>query len=84
VNLSPFTTGLVPSRVVTVTSTKPGEPGGVTTFSEVLESTVTFGAGVEPNCTVAPLVKPVPLIETVVPPVTSPKALLTLVTVGPT
>ena len=50
----------------------------------MLESTVTLVAGVEPNCTVAPPVKPVPLIETVVPPVTSPKLLLTLDTVGPT
>ena len=40
---------------------------------EVLDSTVTLVAGVEPNCTVAPLVKPVPVIETVVPPVTSPQ-----------
>src|ERR1700722_15326704 len=49
----------MPSGVVTVTSTGPGEPGGVTTLSEVLESTVTLVAGVEPNCTVDPLVKPV-------------------------
>ena len=68
-----------------MTSTTPGEPGGLTASSEVLETTVTLVAGVEPNCTVAPLVKPVPVTVTVVPPVTSPKAgKLMLVTVGPT
>ena len=81
-NWSASETALVPTWFVTVMSATPAELGGETTLSEVLECTVTLVAGIEPNCTVVPLVNPVPLTVTVVPPETSPKLPLTPVTVG--
>lgn len=81
-NWSASETALVPMAFVTVMSATPGELGGETALSEVLECTVTLVAGTEPNCTVVPLVKPVPVTVTFVPPEASPKLPLTPVTVG--
>jgi hypothetical protein len=67
---------------VTVTVTAPAVPAGVVAVIEVLLTTVTFVAAAEPNVTVAPEAKLVPVIVTDVPPAVEPVLGLTPVTVG--
>ena len=67
---------------VTVTVTAPAAPAGVVAVIEVLLTTVTFVAAAEPNVTVAPEEKLVPVIVTDVPPAVDPVLGLTPVTVG--
>ena len=71
----------VPPGVVTVTSTTP-VPGGSSAVIVVSETTVKLVAGVMPKSTAVAPVKAVPVIVTVVPPVTGPSVGLMLVTVG--
>src|ERR1700678_1272801 len=71
----------VPTVVVTVTATVP-VPAGVEAAIEVELATVTPVAGTEPKSTIAPLMKPVPLMVTLVPPAAGPVPGLTAVTVG--
>ena len=66
---------------VTVTSTVP-EPAGLVAVIDVALLTVTAVAAVEPNATVSPDAKPVPVIDTVVPPAAGPLVGLTADTVG--
>ena len=69
---------------LTVTSTVPALPDGEVAVIEVVELTVTPVALAEPNWTVSPEAKPVPVIVTLVPPEVLPLAGLTPVTVGAT
>jgi hypothetical protein len=62
----------VPAAVVTVTTTTPALSAGEVAVIEVDEFTVTAVAAVEPNFTVAPLTKPVPMMVTLVPPAVVP------------
>src|SRR6478672_13779540 len=63
-----------PSGFVTVTVTVPTElTAGVTALIEVLLTNVTLLAASDPNCTVAPETKFVPVRVTVVPPVIGPE-----------
>jgi hypothetical protein len=62
--------------------TAPALPAGVVAVIEVLLTTVTFVAAVEPNTTVSPEAKLVPVMVTAVPPAIDPLFGLTLVTVG--
>ena len=71
----------IPPGVVTVTSTTP-VPGGSSAVIVVSETTVKLVAGVMPKSTAVAPVKAVPVIVTVVPPVTGPSVGLMLVTVG--
>ena len=64
---------------VTVTSTVP-EPAGLVAVIDVALFTVTPVAAVEPNATVSPDAKPVPVMVTVVPPATGPLVGLTALT----
>src|ERR1700678_2621798 len=57
-------------------------PGGLTAVSSVPETNVTPAAGVVPKSTVEPLVKPLPVIVTTVPPVAGPVAWEMPVTAG--
>ena len=68
--------------MVTVTVTAPAVPAGVVAVMDVLLTTVTFVAAAEPNVTVAPVAKLVPVIVTEVPPAVDPVFGLTPVTVG--
>lgn len=72
----------VPDGVVTVTVTAPAVCGGVTTVSVLGEVNVTLAAGVVSKETVVVFVNPVPVMVTVVPPVTDPDDGATPVTVG--
>ena len=72
---------LVPSGVVTVTSTVPTVWKGDVAVIEESEVTVN-GAVVAPKSTAVAPVKPVPLMVTVVPPVAGPEVGLTPSTVG--
>jgi hypothetical protein len=67
---------------VTVTVTAPEVFAGVVAVIVVLLTTVTFVAATEPNVTVAPEAKFVPVIVTDVPPDVVPLFGDTLVTVG--
>jgi hypothetical protein len=70
--------------VVTVIDTVPGSTvAGEVTVTAVVATDTTV-AGSDPNFTVAPVTNPVPVIVTVVPPVTGPVAGDTDVTVGVT
>ena len=69
---------------VTVTVTTPALPAGVVAVMLVLFTTITFVAAAEPNVTVAPEAKFVPVIVTAVPPATGPLLGDTLLTVGAT
>ena len=71
----------VPAAVVTVMSTVP-LPGGLVAVICVAESTVNVVAAVPPKRTPVAPVKPVPVMVTVVPPVTGPLAGKTPVTTG--
>jgi hypothetical protein len=73
---------LNPPELVTVTVTAPAVPAGVVAVIEVLLTTVTFVAAAEPNATVSPETKLVPVIVTAVPPASAPPFGDTLVTVG--
>ena len=66
----------------TVTVTEPAVPAGVVAVICVALTTTTFVAAAEPNVTVAPAAKFVPIIVTDVPPPAGPLFGLTLVTVG--
>ena len=69
--------------VVTVTSTAPAEPAGELHVIEVAVGVPQLPkAEVEPNDTSVALVKPVPLMVTLVPPAVGPVAGLTDVTAG--
>ena len=72
---------LVPPLPATVTSTVP-EPAGLVAVIDVALFTVTPVAAVEPNATVSPDAKPVPVMVTVVPPAAGPLDGLTADTVG--
>src|SRR5579872_6328210 len=69
---------------VTVTVTAPALPAGVVAVIDVLLTTTTLLAAAEPNVTVAPDAKFVPVIVTTVPPAATPLFGLTLLTVGGT
>ena len=78
---------LVPYEVVTVTSTVPpleDDPAGEFAVRLVAELTTTPVAGLAPKFTVMPLVKPVPVTVTEVPPAMGPLDGLTPVTAGAT
>ena len=68
--------------LVTVTVTAPAAPAGVVAVICVLFTTTTFVAAAEPNVTVAPDTKFVPVIVTAVPPDVGPLLGDTLLTVG--
>jgi hypothetical protein len=70
--------------LVTVTVTTPALAAGVVAVMEVALTTTTLVAAVDPNFTVAPEAKFVPVMVTAVPPATGPLAGDTLVTVGVT
>jgi hypothetical protein len=83
VNLSAVEIALVPAAFVTVTSTVPAAPAGVTAVINVSDWTVKLAAAVEPNLTVeVTLQYPRPVIDTVVPPAMEPELGLTPVTLG--
>jgi hypothetical protein len=67
---------------VTVTDTAPAAPAGVVAVIVVLLTTVTPVAAADPNVTVAPDAKFVPVIVTAVPPASAPPFGDTPVTVG--
>ncbi len=72
-NVKPFARlPLWPSRLVTTTSTAPGACAAVTAVIEVALTTVTLVAATPPIVTVAPVVKPVPVSVTAVPPAAGP------------
>lgn len=75
---------LVPPDVVTVTSTVRAVCAGEVAVHELEEPQLTAADGVDPKSTVCPIWNPVPVIVTVVPPVTGPAVGLTAVTVGGT
>ena len=62
----------VPPAVVTVTLTVPADSVGEVVVMEVAEFTVTAVAVTAPNITVVPDVKPVPAMDTEVPPEVRP------------
>lgn len=63
---------LVPLAVVTVTGTVPVASAGVVATITLFEFTVKT-AGIDPKCTLRALVKPFPMILTVVPPLAGPR-----------
>ena len=67
---------------VTVTATAPTLPAGVVAVMVVLFTTATFVATDDPNVTVAPAAKFVPVMVTAVPPAVGPPFGDTLLTVG--
>jgi hypothetical protein len=73
----------MPPGETTITSTVPGAaPAGTAAVSWVLEVKWTDVAAAPPKLTVAPLVKPVPVIVTELPPETGPASGVTPVTAG--
>ena len=70
------------SVLVTTTFTAPAAWAGVVAVIEVLFTTVTVLAAVLPSFTVAPDRKPLPVMVTVVPPLTDPELGEIAVTVG--
>jgi hypothetical protein len=72
VNWSADEVAEVPPAVVTVISTVPADSAGEVAVKEVDELTVTAVAVTVPNITVAPDVKPVPAMDTEVPPEVRP------------
>ena len=70
------------SVLVTTTLTAPAACAGVVAVIEVLPTTTTLVAAVPPTETVAPERKPVPVIETAVPPAVVPEVGEMPVTVG--
>ena len=75
-------TTLCPSELLTVTAVGPSLFAGVTAVNEVVLITFALGDGVLPKLTVAPLAKPVPVIATLLPPVSGPDDGLMLVITG--
>ena len=73
---------LSPPEFVTVTVTAPALLAGVVAVMVVLLTTTTFAAAAEPNVTVAPEAKFVPVMVTAVPPPTEPPFGETPLTVG--
>ena len=71
----------VSPAVVTVISVTPTVPAGAVAVICVADSAVMV-AVLDPNRTVDPLVKPVPVMITEVPPPAGPELGLTLVTLG--
>ena len=69
---------------VTTALTTPGAPAGVTAVIEVAFTNTTLVAADPPIVTVAPVMKPVPVIVTGVPPSVEPDDGDTAVTVGGT
>jgi hypothetical protein len=68
---------------MTVTSTRPAEAAGVVAVRVVPLATLTDVAAAEPKSTVVePVMKPVPVIVTLVPPTRGPAPGETAVTVG--
>ena len=83
VNKSSIDVADVPPVAVTVTSTRPGVPAGLTTVSDVpLLETGKIVAGLVPKSTAETSVKPFPVIVTIVPPAAGPAATLKPETVG--
>jgi hypothetical protein len=68
--------------IVTATVTTPAFPAGVVAVICVPLTTTTFVAAADPNVTVAPAIKFVPVIVTAVPPAVDPLFGKTLLTVG--
>lgn len=68
--------------LVTFTSHPPVTLGGVMQLIDVLDETVTLGAGTPPNVTVAPVSNPLPEIVTDVPPTAGPVLGVTEAIVG--
>jgi hypothetical protein len=81
VNTAAAPVALVPSGVVTVTSTGPADCAGAVAVIDVSELTVK-AAAVEPKSTLVAPVKSIPVIVTVVPPVANPERGVIPVTVG--
>jgi hypothetical protein len=79
---APVVLDVTPEGVVTVTYTLPALSAGETATSDVGLPKVTAVAVREPNITVAPSTKPVPVRLTFVPPAAGPVLGLTAVTVG--
>ena len=77
---APFV-GLVPLALLTFTSTVP-LPAGEVALIEVELTTSTFVAALAPKLTVLPLINPVPVIVTRLPPAAGPELGLTPDTVG--
>jgi hypothetical protein len=73
---------LVPTVLVTVTSTAPFAPGGDTAWIELDDVTVKLSAFAAPNLTAVVPAKEVPVMVTAVPPAEAPRFGDTLVTVG--
>ena len=77
-----------PPSVVTLTDTVPTDPDGVVAVIDVLLMTVKVVAWVSPNVTAVAPIKPIPMIDSTVPPVDEPWAglycvpLHTTVTIG--
>ena len=73
----------MPPAVVRVMSTDPATSVGEVALHEVVEEQLTEVPAVEPNmAVVAPVTKPVPVIETTVPANSGPAEGVTEVTVG--
>jgi hypothetical protein len=72
----------VPFAVLTVTSTGPSDPEGVTAVNDVAEVMLNELAATDPKSTVVAPVKLVPVMVTEVPPAIGPEEGLTEVTVG--
>jgi hypothetical protein len=70
------------SRFVTTTFLAPDEPDGVVAVMELCVTRITLVAGIPPIETVTPDWNPVPVIVTVVPPVSGPEFGEILITVG--
>jgi hypothetical protein len=82
VNWSADEVAEVPPAVVTVTLTVPADSAGEVVVMEVAEFTVTAVAVTTPNITVVPDVKPVPAMDTEVPPEVGPEVGVIEVIVG--
>ena len=80
--MNPFVRLPLCPLTVTVTVTAPALPAGVVAVIDVLLTTTTLLAAAEPNVTVAPDAKFVPVIVTTVPPAATPLFGDTLLTVG--
>jgi hypothetical protein len=72
----------LPEAVVTVRSTVPAEPAGLTAVIDVAELTVKLDAGVDPKSTAVAASRLVPVTVTDVPPDKGPAAGLIADTVG--
>jgi hypothetical protein len=66
-----------------MSTVSPAEPGGLATRIWLSSLTKNLGAGVLPNLTAVVLLKPLPLMMTVVPPAEGPFAGVTPLILGP-